>query len=65
MYLPDSFKASTITSLILLRNSSENVVVSYVIPTDESSIRSFWIWGDDQRHVSLVTLVANIYGTVR
>jgi len=22
--------------------------------------RSFWIWGDDQRHVSLVTLVANI-----
>ncbi|KAG0520481.1 hypothetical protein BDA96_08G077900 [Sorghum bicolor] len=27
--------------------------------------RSFWIWEDGQRHVSLVTLVANIYGTVR
>jgi hypothetical protein len=40
-------------------------VVAYVIPTDESSIRSFWIWGDGQKHVSLVTLVANIYGKVR
>uniref|UniRef100_A0A0A9EXI1 Uncharacterized protein n=1 Tax=Arundo donax TaxID=35708 RepID=A0A0A9EXI1_ARUDO len=27
--------------------------------------RLFLIWGDDQRHVSLVTLVANIYGKVR
>uniref|UniRef100_A0A0A9HL44 Uncharacterized protein n=1 Tax=Arundo donax TaxID=35708 RepID=A0A0A9HL44_ARUDO len=26
--------------------------------------RLFWIWGDDQRHVSLVIQVANIYGTV-
>jgi hypothetical protein len=33
--------------------------------TNESSIRSFWIWGDAQRHVSLVTLVVNTYGTVR
>lgn len=32
---------------------------------DEWVIRLFWIWGDDLRHVSLVTLVANIYGTVR